>query len=356
MTNLNELFARDMAFRDIVVETAARAIGSTSKEFAEEWLMAGGDNARSAKRAAAVERLRANPSDDTFEKIIAAVIGCTPLFTTTRKTRDMLIDLLTDEPMDAQQDINRTCPNDNETASNSEDSREKLEDDVCNWIHERRNHYAGSIGAIHQIYEWLDRQAEITRKTEQAAWIQQANGLIHEANVERDELRDAINVLQNKQPYCYDPDKPLDTIKTIGRYIDELQTKVGELTELNEYHSLQYDLAYEDSERLQAQVDNLTDELAKRDKGIERLKRQRDTARAKIDELHAECDTCCYKTDYIEMDFYDVERLEAERDALAADLHDCERQRERLRQALGTAIDHAHEIVSLVNLDGEVIG
>lgn len=259
-------------------------------------------------------------------------------------------------------DENATCNNSGDFVT--DDSREKIEDDVCNWIHERRNHYAGNIGAIHQIYEWLNRQAEITHAE-----------TIHTYNLA---AREARKVQENR--------------------IAELQAK----------------------------VDELRDELAKRDKGIARLKRQRDTARAKIDELHAECDTCCYKTDYIEMDFYDVDRLEAERDALeaenmalkadsdecvqraikkrdevikiikaerdklkrkekqlsnelglrdkaiemlldvkqeliaerdnlAADLQDCDRQRERLRQALGCAIDHAHETVSLVNLDGEVI-
>lgn len=38
MTNLEELYSTDPAFRDIVVEAAAAAIGTTSAEFAEEWL------------------------------------------------------------------------------------------------------------------------------------------------------------------------------------------------------------------------------------------------------------------------------------------------------------------------------
>lgn len=272
------------------------------------------------------------------------------------------------EHVDAQRDINRTCPIGNETAFN--DSREKLEADITSiirnaaiWARQKIERGEGSLFMLDKydpmIRELLDRQAEITRKTEQAAWIQQANGLIHEANVERDELRDAINVLQEKQPYCYDPDKPLDTIKTIGRYIDKLQAKVDELAELNSYAWQEgFEKGCESRDDAiadwRAETDELHEELAKRDKGIERLKRQRDTARAKIDELHAECDTCCYKTDYIEMDFYDVDKLEAERDALAADLHDCERQRERLRQALGCAIDHAHEIMALVDIEGEV--
>lgn len=284
------------------------------------------------------------------------------------------------EHVDAQRDANRTCPDGDGTASN--DSREKLEADITSiirnaaiWARQKIERGEGSLFMLDKydpmIRELLDRQAEITRKTEQAAWIQQANGLIHEANARA----------------------------------DELQAKVDELSELNgsawqdgfEKGCESRDDAIAD---WRAETDELRDELAKRDKGIARLKRQRDTARAKIDELHAECDTCCYKTDYIEMDFLDVDRLtqerdkaremfcrlrdeitdernehedaiekliahcdelqdkvdrfEAERDALARDLADCERQRERLRQALGCAIDHAHEIMALVDIEGEV--
>jgi hypothetical protein len=43
---------------------------------------------------------------------------------------------------------------------------------------------------------------------------------------ERDELTNAVNELQKKHPYCYDPEKPLDTLNTIGRYIDELTDEV----------------------------------------------------------------------------------------------------------------------------------
>lgn len=193
----------------------------------------------------------------------------------------------------------------------TQDSREKLEADVSKWC---LSHAYGDTGYTF-IIKQLNRQAEITRKTEQAAWIQQANGLIHEANVRADELRD---------------------------------------------------------------------ELAKRDKGIARLKRQRDEARQEleknrweycetcehaehVDRLEAECDKLKRKEKQLsnELGLRDkaIEMLQdvkqeliAERDNLAADLRDCERQREHLRQALGCAIDHAHEVVSLVNLDGEVIG
>lgn len=38
MTNLDELYSTDLAFRDIVNEAAAAAIGTTNPDFAEEWL------------------------------------------------------------------------------------------------------------------------------------------------------------------------------------------------------------------------------------------------------------------------------------------------------------------------------
>lgn len=46
---------------------------------------------------------------------------------------------------------------------------------------------------------------------------------------ERDELINAINELQKKQPYCYNPEAPLDTLRTVGCYIDELKAERDEL-------------------------------------------------------------------------------------------------------------------------------
>lgn len=201
-----------------------------------------------------------------------------------------------------------------------DDSRKKLEDKAFNLIARMVNE-AYTMGAHEAdwsvnrqsvrncITELFDGVAAITRKTEQAAWIQQANGLIHEANVERDELRGSFDTAKQL----------IEQYKADG--VDNLR-----------------------------KIDELRNELAKRDKGIERLKRQRDEARQQISKLEAECDDCVYKLEWQTMD-----RLETERDALAADLRDCEQQRERLRQALGCAIDHAHEITRLVDIDGELM-
>jgi hypothetical protein len=68
------------------------------------------------------------------------------------------------------------------------DSREQLEADVLKLLKD-------SYVTYPQIIELLNRQAEITRQSEQAAWIQQANGLIYEANAERDRLSAEVDNL-----------------------------------------------------------------------------------------------------------------------------------------------------------------
>lgn len=67
-------------------------------------------------------------------------------------------------------------------------------------------------------------------------------------------------------------------------------------------------------------VDNLKAEIAKRDKGIERLKNQRDEARAQLENL-------------------------------ATDLAECSREREVYRDACGQLLDLADQM-RLVSLDG----
>ena len=52
MTNLDYLFAVDMAFRDMVIELAAHAIGTTNPEFAEEWLQVEVDDAQRVQQEA----------------------------------------------------------------------------------------------------------------------------------------------------------------------------------------------------------------------------------------------------------------------------------------------------------------
>ena len=110
------------------------------------------------------------------------------------------------------------------------DSREKLEADVLD---------AGCADEIDydRIIGWLDRQAEITRKTEQAAWIQQANGLIHEAQVERDEaqaeLRKFKDFNNDVNAECAELQEKVDNLKAerdaLQRRCENQRHELGQL-------------------------------------------------------------------------------------------------------------------------------
>ena len=205
-----------------------------------------------------------------------------------------------------------------------------------------------------------------------------------------------------------------------------------EITRMHEIKGLR-----KHADNLQERIDELLLELEKRDKGIARLRRQRDEAREQVDVITADRDACkklweraleqadataaapstpqgrdcqpmrdlmeeCGEYERIadetveenarlrdrldgalallsklgevddnldidDPDYYercwaahvhtigrlqrDLKRAEAEREALARDLADRNRQREDLRDKLGTAIDYAHDVLGLVDLD-----
>ena len=174
-----------------------------------------------------------------------------------------------------------------------------------------------------------------------------------ETNATKDDIRDFDDSREKLEADVRQYANPSGGTGTLGacweKKMLEFLDRQAEITHAETIHT--YNLAAREARKVQKErIADLEEELAKRDKGIARLKRQRDEARQQISKLEAECDDCVYKLEWQTMD-----RLEAERDALAADLRDCEQQRERLRQALGCAIDHAHEILGLVNLDAEVI-
>lgn len=191
-----------------------------------------------------------------------------------------------------------------------------------------------------KLLGWLERRAAITREYEEKAWRSKADDLSR-----------------------------------------DLDTANGAL-----------EIAVKNETKLETRIAELQAELEKRDKGIARLKRQRDEAREALAK-YEDCDECqkqldkmldaaieerdelkslakSYEENYVnplrkagftahaksiarmvEMMTEKNERLEAERDALARDLADCNRQREDLRDRLGIAIDYAHDVIELVNLD-----
>jgi len=93
---------------------------------------------------------------------------------------------------------------------------------------------------------------------------------------------------------------------------------------------------------------------------IELLDRQ-----AAITEQQTERKWCCYegsvqaeidrlqrRNDELRTSY---DKLKREHDNLADDLLTCNREREQLREHLGIALDHAHDICSLVDIDGNVL-
>lgn len=145
--------------------------------------------------------------------------------------------------------------------------------------------------------EWLNELAKSDPKALQAWFdaehVEGTNGIDGETNGIADgsplvdelgEITHEVSELMKKQPYTFDVNDVQGSIRLAGRYIDEL-----------------------------------TEEIAKRDKGIERLKNQRDEARAQLENL-------------------------------ARDLDESEKLREELRAKFGKACDYANELYALMDL------
>lgn len=258
---------------------------------------------------------------------------------------------------------------------------------------------------------FLDRQAGITRNTEQAEWIKQANGLIHEANLradelqaelekrdkgierlkrqrdeareerdhwqssyiktaaapqdqverleaERDELTNAINELQKKQPYCYDPEAPLDTLRTVGRYIDELtaerdewKAKAESAERAMNHAAGKWAKSCADNSELRKMLmldDGTVEDYTERVDPLTALAHQKQLAEEWRDRCH-NAEALCDKLQT------SLNSLNAVCDNLAYDLAACNREREGLRKMLGIAIDHAHDIIQLMNNDFSLV-
>ena len=115
---------------------------------------------------------------------------------------------------------------DGDTAPENEDSRERLEADVRNFA--EKSGWLYPMAGTRIVLEWLDRQAAITER--------ECIGDAGKASM--------MGVVANERE-CY------------GKRIAELTAERDKLQELDEYHALQYELASEDCDRLQAQVDEL---------------------------------------------------------------------------------------------------
>jgi chromosome segregation ATPase len=92
-------------------------------------------------------------------------------------------------------------------------------------------------------------------------------------------------------------------------------------------------------------ADNLQKQVDAKNNCIENIMETLHDTQSEVDRLQRRNDEL--RTSY--------DKLKRERDNLAADLLTCNREREQLRKHLGIALDHAHDICSLVDIDGNVL-
>lgn len=177
------------------------------------------------------------------------------------------------------------------------DSREKLEADVYNHIAisiTPNKEDDGVLAPYTTVLEWLDRQAAISEREHPGLTISDDESLIN--------WRGKNYLLQSR-------------VLNAERERDEFSLKLKHEMELNRDNRNALDL--ERIAELQAEID--------------RLQRRNDELRTSYD------------------------KLKCERDNLADDLLACNREREQLRKHLGIALDHAHDICTLVDIDGNVL-
>ena len=85
---------------------------------------------------------------------------------------------------------------------------------------------------------------------------------------------------------------------------------------------------------------------------VARLQKEADTIKAANDDYRDEVGRLQRRNDELRTSY---DKLKRERDNLADDLLACNREREQLRKHLGIALDHAHDICSLVDIDGNAL-
>lgn len=205
---------------------------------------------------------------------------------------------LTHEPEPAE-DVNGTADGartaqDAKSDVSPVDSRTQLIADIQAWLEGNVGFSVWLTDLMEQVYGWLDRQAAITEREHPGLTISDDESLInwHGKNY----------MLQSR-------------VLNAERERDEFSLKLKHEMELNRDSRNALDL--ERIAELQAEID--------------RLQRRNDELRTSYD------------------------KLKRERDNLADDLLACNREREQLRKHLGIALDHAHDICSLVDIDGNVL-
>ena len=138
----------------------------------------------------------------------------------------------------------------------------------------------------------------------------------------------------------------------LQQQVDELQNQVMEkhyelkdANAANKRQSEKIEGVCKLNDELQRKVDELTDSYEASSRALEILTLDKAKLATQVDKLQS----------YVDDATADYAKLVKERDNLAADLLTCNREREQLRKHLGIALDHAHDICSLVDIDGNVL-
>lgn len=251
------------------------------------------------------------------------------------------------------------------------DSREKLEADVYKYIAisiTPNKEDDGVLAPYTTVLEWLDRQAAITkretlhdnpkcsgRSTCAASSTCTANRPISESadrethdtagiGASKDEIRDFDVWSVAYEIYCAggyvdngnEPNPPTDGIR-------ELLDRQAAITANANKELIEWQAAT--VARLQKEVDELTDSYEASSRALEILTLDKAKLATQVDKLQS----------YVDDATADYAKLVKERDNLADDLLTCNREREQLRKHLGIALDHAHDICALVDIDGNVL-
>ena len=225
MTNLEWLYEHDEYFNSFAKLMACLRGFSTDAFTANEWL-----------------RQEYSNDDSTPEKVVS---GSEPCVT----------------PESCRQYADQRKQGDDADCESC-DTREKLENDVWSGCDHLTMLERGPVLVNvpwDRLLGWLDRQAAITQHEITERWAEHLHPIerecgdlrrkVAELTAERDELKGQVFTLKGE---CEDLENELYKTKA----------ERDELKELNEYHALQYELASEDADRLQAQVDGLQSKLA----------------------------------------------------------------------------------------------